>query len=64
MNVKVLVWDPITGRLANPDRDWTRANREPLTEAEAQAMKAELEPLVDTYRGQGMTIHGVRVTRA
>lgn len=63
MNVEILVWDPIVGHLGR-DRDWCQANKMPLSPAEAEAMAAELEPLVDAYRGQGMTIHGVRVTRA
>jgi hypothetical protein len=60
VNVEVLVWDPIMGRLGRPDRDWTQANRLPLTEAEADLMVQELLPCVDDYRGQGLTLHGVR----
>lgn len=62
MNVEVLVWCPTTGRLGRPDRDWTRANCRPLSPDEAEEVAAMLRPMVDDYRGQGMTIHGVRVT--
>lgn len=60
MNVEVLVWDPIRGYLGRDDRDWTQANRLPLTEEEADRMVSELQPCVDDYRGQGLTLHGVR----
>jgi hypothetical protein len=61
VNVEVLVWCPTTGRLGRPDQDWTRANRLPLTEDEADRMVEELIPCVDDYRGQGLTLHGIRV---
>lgn len=62
MDIEVLVWDPIRGYLARPDRDWTQANAKPLSEPEALAMRDELALLVDSYRGQGLAIHGVRVS--
>lgn len=56
-DVLVLPWDPICGKFGKVE---TRANREPLTEKEADEMVAELLPCVDDYRGQGQTLHGVR----
>lgn len=56
-NVLIRVWDPIRSKLGRVE---DRANSEPLTEPEADAMIAELLPCVDDYHGQGMTLHGVR----
>ncbi len=56
-DVLIRVWDPIMGKFGKIE---TPANREPLTEPEADAIVAELLPCVDDYRGQGMTLHGVR----
>lgn len=61
MNVEVLVWDPIRGYLAR-STDWTRANKAPLTASEAIAMRDDLAAHVDDYRGQGLSIHAVRIT--
>lgn len=61
MNVEVLVWDPIRGYLARSN-DWTRANTVPLSASEAIAMRDDLATHVDTYRGQGLAIHAVRIS--
>lgn len=56
-DVFVRVWDPICNRFGRAE---TLANVAPLTECEADEMAALLALCVDDYRGQGMTIHGVR----
>ena len=56
-DVLIRVWDPIRSKLGKVEE---RANREPLTEPEADAMVADLLPCVDDYQGQGQTLHGVR----
>jgi hypothetical protein len=60
-DVLVRPWDPICGKFGKVEE---RANHEPLTELEAAAMLAELLPCVDDYRGQGQTLHGVRMVKA
>ena len=61
MDVMVLVWDPIMGRLGRVC-DWVKANTQPLSAKEAKCMYDELLPCVDDYHGQGLALHGVRVT--
>jgi len=56
-DVLVRPWNPTCNKGGLVEE---RANIEPLTEAEADAMLAELTPCVDDYHGQGQTLHGVR----
>lgn len=56
-DVLVRSWNPILGKFGRVEE---RANTEPLTVAEADAMVEDLLPCVDTYRGQGQSIHSVR----
>lgn len=62
MKFDVLVrhWNPILGKFGKVEE---RANTVPLTEPEADAMVVELLPCVDTYQGQGQTLHSVRKER-
>jgi hypothetical protein len=62
MRFDVLVrhWNPILGKFGKVEE---RANTEPLTETEADAMVSLLAPCVDHYHGQGQTLHSVRKER-
>jgi hypothetical protein len=60
-DVLIRVWDPTLGKFGRVE---SKANREPLTEPEADEIVRELTPCVDDYHGQGQTLHGVRKVRS